>query len=128
MKRITVILFTLLYLVSISGLAVNNFYCCGKYKESFVFHSKALSKFCKGNKLPGCCDTKTVLVKLKDNHSPSQQIKISFNDFLKNIFINGKKSDPSLNLSQELLFLASIHAPPLISNQPVYLSVCSFRI
>ena len=72
MKRITVILFTLLYLVSTSGVAWSNFYCCGKIKETYIFHHHDYGKDCKGNKKASdCCDTKTFFFKVKDSHSPS---------------------------------------------------------
>jgi hypothetical protein len=128
MKKIAVIFFAALYLISISGVAVSSFYCCGKLKEIFVFQSKVTPKNCKGNKLPGCCDTKTTLVKVKDDHSASQQFKLSANDFPINNFtallFTGYLSCPVAEPS----LLSLSHAPPLISDQPVYLSVNSFLI
>ena len=129
MKRITVILITLLYLVSTSGVALSNFYCCGKLKETFIFSHHDYGKDCKGNKkASGCCDTKTVYFKVKDNHSLSTEVKANGADFTKllhNIFL------PLFifqNASSQAASFAFLHAPPLISKQPVYLSVCNFRI
>ena len=129
MKKFTVILFTLFYLISSSGVAVSSFYCCGKYKETFIFKSNHLANFCKGNKkIPGCCDTKTVLVKVKDNFSPSHKIKFSHNDFSVQLFTVAPIFIQPFNNVDESVLFALIHAPPLISKQPVYLSVCNFRI
>ena len=128
MKKIAVILFTMLYLVSNSGLAINNFYCCGKFKETYIFHSKATPKNCKGNKLPGCCDTKTVVVKVKADHSPAQQLNIKANSFSFNIFSSAQIVSISFYDGVHSHISALSHAPPLISELPVYLSVCSFRI
>lgn len=129
MKRIAVIFFTLLYLISTSGVAYSSFYCCGKLKTTYFFKTQDLTKNCKGNKkLPGCCDTKTYFVKVKDNHSPSQQFKFPDNNFSKQLFTVAQIFAHSLySVNEETSFTFS-HAPPLISKQPVYLSVCNFRI
>lgn len=129
MKRIAVILFASLYLISASGIAIGNFYCCGKLKATYLFSHHDYGKDCKSDKkVPGCCDTKTVVVKVKDSHSPSQQLKSFTNDFSIQLFaIAHLINDIFLSADESPLF-ASIHAPPLISNQPVYLSVCNFRI
>jgi hypothetical protein len=75
-----------------------------------------------------CCDTKTFLVKVKDSHSASQQLKISFNDFFTTNFSAAHISEQPLYSSTASSLFASIHAPPLISKLPVYLSVCNFRV
>ena len=131
MKKVALIFITLSYLVSVSGVAWGNFYCCGKLKETFLFSSKEAAKFsknCKGDKLPGCCDTKTFFSKVKDNHSPSQESKVNGTDGKKLFY----SSTPALAVSQNRDFAYSafpfLHAPPLISKQPVYLSICVFRI
>src|SRR5689334_10501609 len=113
MKKIAVVFFAALYLVSISGLAISNFYCCGKFKEAYIFQSKSEPRDCKGNKQSGCCDTKTVLVKVKDSHSASQ-IKINVNDFWGNSFVAHDILNQSFH-SVESSLLALIHSPPLIS-------------
>ena len=128
MKRIAVIFFTLIYLLSTSGVAWSNFYCCGKFKESYWFQFHNSSKDCKGNKKAGCCDTKSFFAKVKDNHSPSSTIKVTgakINALFYSTFVavfNFRKA------SIEPLSFAFLHAPPLISKQPVYLSLNNFRI
>ena len=131
MKKVALLFFTLIYLVSVSGVAWGNFYCCGKLKETFLFSSKQavkISKSCKGNKLPGCCDTKTFFSKVKDNHSPSNAVKVA-DTFGKKLL---QSNAFELPISQSTYFVTGsftpLHAPPLISKQPVYLSICTFRI
>ena len=128
MKKFAVLLFALLYLVSSSGLAISTFYCCGKYKESYIFKANVLSNKCKGNKLPGCCKTKTVLVKVKDSHSPAQELKFAPNNFTLQLFAIAVVSVQSLFNSEESTTFAFIHAPPFKSKSPVYLSNNNFRI
>ncbi len=126
MKRFAAIIFTLIYLVSSTGVVWSNFYCCGKLKHTYVFGSPDFSKNCKGDKeTKGCCDTKTVFSKVKDDHSPSA--------YKANVSDEGKvlSSFPALiytfNNTQKKLFSLS-HDPPLLSEQPVYLALNNFRI
>ncbi len=86
MKRFIVTLFALLYLMSASGVAINRLYCCGKLKKTSVFLEKDVFKNCKCDKKSGCCDTKTVLVKVQDNHSPAKEIKLTVKDFSNQFF------------------------------------------
>ena len=131
MKKAVVLVLALFYFVSVNGVAWNNFYCCGKLKETFLFSSKeaaGISKSCKGNKFPGCCDTKTFFSKVKDNHSPAGGVTVKAAE-TQNLFYVSAYGLPVLTVpgfSSHALSL--LHAPPLISNQPVYLSVCTFRI
>jgi hypothetical protein len=118
----------MLYLISISGLAINTFYCCGKFKESYLLTSKFLPKNCKGNKLPGCCDTKTVLLKVKDKHAPSVSVKSWNSDFFINLFTFKSKDSNVDYRGYQATLLSCIHAPPLLSKQPVFLAVNNFRI
>ena len=63
MKKFTVILFAMLYLISSSGVAVSNFYCCGKLKAvSLVANTE--EKNCNAKSKKGCCDNKSVTIKL----------------------------------------------------------------
>jgi hypothetical protein len=128
MKRLAVISFTLLYFLSVSGVAVNYFFCCGKFKEAYIFHCKSTPKNCKGNKLPGCCQTKTIFVKVKDDQSGSTQVKINPVQFSFNFFSAQLISVQPVIFPGHASFITSAHAPPLISSEPVYLVVNNFRI
>lgn len=129
MKRIAVIFLIFLYTASTSGIAINSFYCCGKLKEVYVLKSSNLSKNCKGNKsAPGCCDTKTSFTKVKDNHSPSTELKLPVETASKLFFLFSFDLNYFFSFQQALFSFSFIHAPPLINKQTVYLSVCNFRI
>ena len=129
MRRTTAILLTLIYLVSTSGIALSNFYCCGKLKETYFFSHHDYGKKCKGNKkASGCCDTKTIYYKVKDNHFPSTEVKAKGGDFTKILFNAFLPLFIFQNASSQTASFTFLHAPPLISKQPVYLSVCNFRI
>ena len=129
MKRTATIFFALVYLMSTSGAVWSNFYCCGKWKETYFFKSKELSKDCRGNKKgPGCCNTKTFSFKVKDNHTPSTQVKANSADVTKFFSPTFISLFNSQHVSSETYSFAFLHAPPFISKQPVYLAVCNFRI
>jgi hypothetical protein len=130
MKRIALLVIAVTYLVSVSGVAWGNFYCCGKLKETFLFSSKEaskISKTCKGNKLPGCCDTKTFFAKVKDNHSPSTEVKVK-GASCSTLMYSAAVFNTIFQSANSIITFASTHAPPLLSKLPVYLSVCVFRI
>lgn len=129
MKKFAVIFFTLLYLVSTSGIAWSNFYCCGKLKETYLFNHYNYGKDCKQDKkVPGCCDTKTFFAKVKDNHAPSTDLKVNGADCSKLLHPLFIAQFIFQNENIATTSFAFLHAPPLISKQPVYLSVCNFRI
>ncbi len=129
MRKVAVILLTLLYTVSTSGVVINNFYCCGKLKETYLFSQHSTSSGCKQKKkMPRCCDTRSFIVKVADNHSPTAQLKVNADNGL-TLF-----SSPSVELfnfqkvNAEPATFTLINAPPLLSKQPAYLTNCVFRI
>jgi len=129
MKRIVVVFLTFFYILSTSGVAWSSFYCCGKLKETYFFTHNDNGKSCKQDKkMPGCCDTKTYFAKVKDSHSPSAELKFSQNNFSQQLFTIASSNMGAFSSWDESSYSALIHAPPLLSKQPVYLSVCNFRI
>ena len=129
MKKIVIIFFALVYLASTAGVAWSNFYCCGKLKETYFFKSENLSKDCKmDKKVPGCCNTQTFSFKVKDDHSPSVQVKTSGANSVKIFYPVFDLLANSLNISFTSHSFSILHDPPLTGKQPVYLSACNFRI
>jgi len=74
LKRILVLLIFSFYSIASLGVSVNHFYCCGKLKE--VSLAANVGAKCFGEQsAKGCCENKTVTVKLKaDQKSNSQSI------------------------------------------------------
>ncbi|QPH40667.1 HYC_CC_PP family protein [Pedobacter endophyticus] len=74
MKRILIIAILTVYSIASFGISVNHFYCCGKLKE--VSLAANVGAKCLGEQSSkGCCENKTVTVKLKaDQKSNSQSI------------------------------------------------------
>jgi hypothetical protein len=124
MKKAALIFLTFLYMVSTCGVAWSAFYCCGKLKEKVVFNT-INTKDCKGNKAPGCCDTKTFYAKVKDNHSPASY-KVNITDHGKFLAYCPVTLKDFNNTTEKLI--VSSPAPPLLSAEPVYLALNNFRI
>ena len=127
MKKGFVILLTITYLTMVSGISISNFYCCGKLKETHIYTYAHDAKDCKGDKSDaGCCDTKTTLLKIKDGHTTATEIQ--FNNYsttfiaIYDVFIG---SDHASDLP---LIIGFEHSPPIVSKNPIYISVNNFRI
>ena len=72
MKRILVIAILMSYSIASFGVSLNYFYCCGKLKTiSFAVNAEPKSNTDKSKK--GCCDNKTVTLKLKTDQKISEQ-------------------------------------------------------
>lgn len=128
MKKFVSILLICIYSLSMLGVGVKQFYCCGKLKSTNIsFVQDAKEKCAKGNEMSGCCKTKFKSLKVKDNHVAAGDIS------------NPAKHFTDLHLftpSFEIMTLASepknvtntSHAPPLHHGVPVYILNCTYRI
>lgn len=80
MKKYILILFSVFYLVIISGVNLNLHYCGGKIISVSLFHSKNDIGCC-GKKMTkkGCCQDKTTFIKVKEKHLSNADIKFEIN-------------------------------------------------
>ncbi len=128
MKRTPIILITAIYFLSICGVSGSNFYCCGKYKESYFFAHLNAGKGCMDDKnTKDCCVTKVFFVKVKDTHSPSIQIKGIIAD-VSTLYYPTFSELFNNSIANDAPSLALLHPPPLIRKQPVYLAYGVFLI
>lgn len=67
-KRIAVILLLLIYTVSVYGITIDKFYCCGKLASVSLSVSSASKCDCKATSSSDCCKTVKANFKVKDNH------------------------------------------------------------
>jgi hypothetical protein len=120
-KKVLVIAILLSYSVASFGVSLNYFYCCGKLKTvSLVV--KTESKDCPGKSKKGCCDNKTVTIKLKTDQKENNL----------SIYHFAKKSSPVIFYTDHFsplnpVFICSINPlykrpPPdkLLSRQILY--------
>lgn len=121
MKKITIVLLTVLYFAVASGITVSLHYCGGKFKQISLFNS-GNDKGCCGSKKKskGCCNEKAFFIKVKNNHSSSNSVYLS-NNYYK--IINASIStqlfiSPNKSISY---FVTKFHSPPVLYDNPLYL-------
>ena len=127
MKRLTAIFILGFYSISVLGIGIRQFYCCGNLKTvSISFNLEANEKCNKGDKKGGCCKTEIQVLKVKDSHFGSKDVSISTK-------LLEVASDE--NFSHQLLVFHStprnisnsVHSPPIIDS-PIYILNCVYRI
>ena len=131
MKRILIAVIALIYFTISSGVVMNMHYCMGKL-SSIQMEQLASEGTCKCGKKKkavakdGCCKTEQKVVKLADSH------KATYADFV--FQLPEVTPGQQLNLLDAPLFngnpdvYADAHAPPMLSEQDIYLQHCVFRI
>jgi hypothetical protein len=126
MKRITTLLMIALYLIAISGITFSLHFCGGKF-ESFSFFSEAGKNCCGGKKMKSdCCKSKTVTVKLTENHQGNPERAVVNNSFTF-VALFTSVEPFAFNELQEKYFLPNHHAPP-DESPPLFLLNRNFRI
>lgn len=128
MKKLALILLTVVYMLSTAGIAVSQFYCCSKLKSVNFSLSSADYKTCKNDaKDDDCCKTTHQYLKVKDSH-----ISINAVSFPEKYFAIIHTDFPVFELiapeKQPAVSANNINAPPLISGNPIYIFNCTYRI
>lgn len=122
MKKVTTILFILLYLLPAIGFSLD-FHKCGKKIRVVSINAAHENKCPCGSKMPfNCCKDVHISLKLSENQKNSSQIIIPGNIFFKHIsyFVSILVFDFSAPLF--VFDFTNYHAPPFKSKQPVYLT------
>ncbi len=125
MKKLALILLLAVYTVSVVGISVNRFYCCGKLASTSV----SSLAFTNGSaKDDGCCQHKQTVIKVKDTHEVSGITHVAKAGFLFiNISFNANPNTAAYKFAS-LTHSNCINAPPLLLHTPVYTLLCNFRI
>jgi hypothetical protein len=125
-KKPIVIVLMMLYLVTVSGFAVNLHYCFNRVSSIQI---DAPSKGCvKGleTREMKCCKDKHLVVKVKDAHQNG-----SFS-FVSKVFIadvpNLQFADLPITGLNPAQFTTSYRGPPPLPDNAIYLKNCTFRI
>lgn len=128
MKKAGLILLILIYSLSSFGLTVKEFYCCGRLESiSVIFANIEKSVPGSDDSKRDCCKTKYHSFKVKDHHVAATQIDAPLNVFtdLSNSLVSFLPN--SLDIMEPKVVNVS-HSPPLQLNNPIYISICIFRI
>ena len=121
MKKAAAIFVFIIYALSATGVAVKADYCCNNLKSiSLVLAYTAKDK-------EGCCKVKYETFKVKDAHAAADVVSTPAVHFT---FVHTLTSCLQFSdiISKTTYHVGNIHAPPLISSSPVYLTNCVFRI
>ena len=128
MKKLALIFITAVYMLSVAGIAVSQFYCCNQLK-SVSFSLSSADQNTSKNKIPddGCCKTTHQYFKVTDSHFASHTVSLS-----ERLFSALLTSFPSFQFVtpqiQQAAAANNINAPPLISGTPIYIFNCTYRI
>ncbi|HXI01170.1 MAG TPA: hypothetical protein VNI52_12960 [Sphingobacteriaceae bacterium] len=126
MKRLAVILLLTLYTISVMGVGITKFYCCGKLTSTSLLNNSNFSKAEKKSKA-GCCETTRASFKVKDSHMASSGKSIDVNVFdLPPIVISYLLPPPPLIKESVVAF--DSQAPPGSDGSPIYILNCTYRI
>jgi hypothetical protein len=121
MKKAAIIFLLFIYALSATGFALRADYCCNNLTSlKLVLADGAKDK-------NGCCPVKYQSFKIKDVHSAADILTAP------TLHFNFIETNNSLFTTSNLFSIednqfAHIHAPPLRSATPVYISNCVFRI
>ena len=128
-KKITIALLTVVYLLSAIGMQANSFYCCGILRATTLTFAAPPKANCKAPvHMHACCKTKTQVLKVNDKHFGADAAPQSVKVFalchqpLAALYNLGKSyGSPVHNAFYS-------HAPPLGQHAPIYTLNCTYRI
>jgi len=129
MKKIAIILLTLIYAASTFAIGVKQFYCCGKLKSTDIafVQQEAKEKDGKADAKTGCCKTEFKSLKVKDTHVTSETINIPAKHFT-HLQLFSPSFEVRIQESEQFFIANASHAPPLHQGVPVYILYCVYRI
>lgn len=129
MKKAALILLLSLYTLSVAGIGIKQFYCCGKLKSTSISFTREAKEKCKnGDEKSDCCKTKYQTFKVKDSHIAAADISSPAKHFTDVHLIT-----PSFDIITALVtgpvnHTNESHAPPLHHGVPIYILNCVYRI
>lgn len=129
MKKIALILLTVIYAVSTFAIGVKQFYCCGKLKSTDIAFVQQESKDrdSKVDVTTGCCKTEFKSLKVKDSHVTADTINIPVKHFT-DLQLFSPSFEVRMQASEPVFITNTSHAPPLHQGVPVYILYCVYRI
>jgi hypothetical protein len=125
-KKILIFVTLISYSIASLGVSLNYFYCCGKLKSVSV-KVNTEEKAEKGKSSKGCCDNKTVIVKLKVDQKESDKLDYQFAAPLSPVILyadNYILSSPATNCKVNPLY----KRPPPLNLPSINILFCVFRI
>ncbi|WPV67965.1 HYC_CC_PP family protein [Chitinophaga sp. LS1] len=128
MKRVTAICLLLLYSLTLVGLGVKQFYCCGKLAEVSVGLASADGHHCEMDQQhKGCCETTFKTLKVEDSHFSATHVNVPATFFftLLNVQLNSWSVPPVIDLPYQFNYG---NGPPLYNIISRYILNCIYRV
>lgn len=122
MKKTVILFLTFIYLVVASGMAFNFHFCKGKINSVSLAFGQKHEGCCGKKKMTKkkCCDEKIAILKINDTQYSSTSLKTPTTS-VKTIDACFAQFNFNLSKSLETKIISSVHAPPDIYQNPIYL-------
>lgn len=128
MKKIALILLIITYSLSVFGIGIRQFYCCGQLQSTTISFVQEVKEKCgKDDSMSDCCKTKFKSLKIKDSHIPSDGIISPVKNFTDHLLLTSFFEIMPL-ATKPIAISNARHDPPLHSGIPVYILFCTYRI
>ena len=129
MKKIALILLTLIYAASTFAVGVRQFYCCGKLKSTDIafVQQESKEKDSKADLTTGCCKTEFKSFKVKDTHVTADPINIPAKHFT-DLQLFPPSFEVRMQAIEPVFITNTSHAPLLHQGVRVYILYCVYRI
>ncbi len=123
MKKFSLVLLLIIYTLSIFGIGVKAFYCCGRMASVSIFFSSAK----KENSDKGCCKTKFRYYKVRDSHvQPGETCKhVKSPEYP--VSFGYPATQPLLSFAGKG-YINNANSPPHKPHTPIYIFNCVYRI
>jgi hypothetical protein len=128
MKKIALIFLLSIYTLSVLGVGIRQFYCCGKLKSTRITVVQEAKEKCgKSDKMRGCCKTKFKNFKVKDSHVSTEGIANLVKHFTEvQLFTPAFETITLVN--QPTVVANASHAPPPHHGVAIYTLHCVYLI
>ena len=128
MKKIAAILFLTIYSLSVLGIGVRQFYCCGKLKStSLTLVQESKEKCSNSAAMKGCCKTKFKSLKVKDSHVTTDGNAVNFIKHFTDLDIPVAEFKSAALANEPVVVANTSHAPPGKAI-PLYIFHCTYLI
>ncbi|MFI5133627.1 MAG: hypothetical protein ACHQEB_04785 [Chitinophagales bacterium] len=128
MKKIFVILLTLSYCISSTGMTLHIHYCCGKIdKVNFVQAKEQRCRMCRKKAMKKCCDDRQVSLKIQSDQKAEFAVKVLTKIFQQDKIYASNKITEELLADNHLTGFAD-NSPPLTKTIPIHILLCIYRI
>lgn len=122
MKRTALIFLTAIYLLSLVGIGINRFYCCGKLTSVTLTYASA-----DHTDQNNCCKHDTKSFKVKDNHVTAASFV--FNELSAAIILTPVNwTSITFDIEQVNHSSYAANSPPGDPDIPIYTLNCAYRI